>query len=293
MKSTISKLVLIVLSIVCVFCFNSCKGKKDDKGTKDKLAEGYTLDEESGIYYKFYVENKNAVQPKVGDAVLGMYQISLKDSVIVPMRRLEEIVNEPLYKGDVNTALCMLHVGDSATFILDAETFFQYAQRSNPFGDKDLYFTFKLYEVMPKDTVKVRYQQYLEQGRAYEDSLMKSYVKENKIKVSPTKSGLYFIPKKSGKGKKAVAGQKVAVHYTGRFIDGTEFDSSIGKKPIEFVLGQGQMIPGWEEGIAMMKEGGKAVLLIPSKLAYGDAGRDPIPPFSPLVFEVELVKVGE
>ena len=281
---------MAVLAVVCMFNFMSCKNNKNDKDDK----EGFTLDEASGLYYKFYVENKDAVQPKVGDAVLGMYQISLKDSVIVPMRPLEEIVNEPLYKGDVNTALCMLHVGDSATFILDAETFFQYAQSDNPYGKKDLYFTFKLYEVMPKDTVKARYQQYLEQGRAYEDSLMQSYIKKNKVKVSPTESGLYFIPKKSGKGTKAVAGQKVAVHYTGRFVDGTEFDSSIGKNPIEFVLDQGQMIPGWDEGIAKMREGDKAVLLIPSKLAYGEVGRYPvIPPFSPLVFEVELVKVGE
>ena len=91
-----------------------------------------------------------------------------------------------------------------------------------------------------------------------------------------------------------MAGKKVSVHYVGKLLDGTEFDNSVKRgEPIEFVLGQGQVIPGWDEGIAMMKEGEKAVLLIPSKLAYGERGNQAIPPCAPLVFDVELVKVGE
>ena len=141
---------------------------------------------------------------------------------------------------------------------------------------------------------EAQYNAYVEQARAKEDSLMQEYIVKNKIKVAPTASGLYFISKKAGKGTQAMAGQKVAVHYTGKFLDGSKFDSSIDRgEPLEFVLGQGRVIPGWDEGIAMMKEGEKAVLLIPSKLAYGESGNQVIPPFSPLVFDVELVKVGE
>lgn len=103
---------------------------------------------------------------------------------------------------------------------------------------------------------------------------------------------MYFIEIKKGKGAKAENGKKVKVHYTGKFLNGNKFDSSVDRgQPIEFQLGSGQVIKGWEEGLTMMKAGGKAKFIIPSKLAYGDAGVGPIPPCSPLVFEVELVEV--
>jgi len=76
------------------------------------------------------------------------------------------------------------------------------------------------------------------------------------------------------------------------FLDGTVFDSSIERgEPIDFPLGQGQVIAGWDEGIGMMKKGGKSVLVIPSDIAYGPNGRGSIPPYSTLVFEVELVDI--
>jgi FKBP-type peptidyl-prolyl cis-trans isomerase len=81
----------------------------------------------------------------------------------------------------------------------------------------------------------------------------------------------------------------VKVNYTGKLLDGTQFDSSEGRDPIEFALGTGRVIKGWDEGIAMMRKGEKAVLIIPSTLGYGERGSQRIPPFSTLVFDVELV----
>jgi FKBP-type peptidyl-prolyl cis-trans isomerase len=80
------------------------------------------------------------------------------------------------------------------------------------------------------------------------------------------------------------------VNYKGMLLDGTVFDSSEGREPFTFQLGQGQVIKGWDEGIALMQKGTKALLIIPSALAYGDRGAgDMIPPYSPLVFEVEMI----
>lgn len=108
-----------------------------------------------------------------------------------------------------------------------------------------------------------------------------------------TQSGLDFIEIEEGKGTQAEAGKTVAVHYTGKFQDGSVFDSSVSRgEPIEFVLGKGMVIKGWDEGIAMMKVGGKAQLIIPPDLAYGERGAGGvIPPNATLVFDVELVKV--
>ena len=108
-----------------------------------------------------------------------------------------------------------------------------------------------------------------------------------------TESGLrYKITEENPEGEQAEKGQKVAVHYTGMFLDGNKFDSSLDRQePIEFEVARGFVIPGWDEGLLLLKEGEKADLLIPANLAYGEAGRGPIPPNTPLFFQVELVKV--
>ena len=98
-----------------------------------------------------------------------------------------------------------------------------------------------------------------------------------------------------GEGDKTTApGDKIYVHYTGTLEDGTEFDSSVGSDPFSFTLGQGEVIPGWDQGLAGMKVGEKRKLTIPASLGYGETGAgEAIPPNSTLIFETELISIGE
>jgi len=108
-----------------------------------------------------------------------------------------------------------------------------------------------------------------------------------------TRSGLKFKDITKGEGARPAGGQTVVVHYTGWLTDGKKFDSSVDRgQPFEFVLGAGNVIKGWDEGVKGMHIGGKRRLLIPPQLGYGAKGAgDDIPPNAKLLFDVELLKI--
>lgn len=125
----------------------------------------------------------------------------------------------------------------------------------------------------------------------YDEEVLKRYPTAHK-----TASGLWYVINASGNGTPATTGATVDVNYKGSLANGTEFDNSYKRnEPISFNIGIGQVIPGWDEGISMMRVGDKYTLIIPSNLAYGStgAGQGVIPPNSTLVFETELLKVQE
>lgn len=113
--------------------------------------------------------------------------------------------------------------------------------------------------------------------------------------LPPGPATLEKVDEKVGTGAEAKTGDKVKVHYTGTLLSGKQFDSSVGKAPFEFTLGQGMVIKGWDQGVPGMKVGGKRKLTIPFGLAYGEAGSPPtIPPKAALKFDIELLEiVGE
>ncbi len=132
-----------------------------------------------------------------------------------------------------------------------------------------------------------------EAGKAMEPS-KESAGKDSAGKEIVTPSGLKYTDVKTGAGAEAKAGDAVQVHYTGWLVDGTKFDSSRdSNRPFRFKLGAGQVIKGWDEGVAGMRVGGKRKLTIPPELGYGRQGAGSvIPPGATLVFEVELLGIG-
>lgn len=285
--------------------------------------EGYDT-AENGLYYKFYNQSEAGVKPKQGDVVsVIMSYKNGKDSVLFesskvsrnPDGSIEFPLGESTFKGSFEDALAMMSVGDSASFIISADSVYLktfMVKELPPYVEKGSMLTFdaKLVKLTSKEDAMKEQQKRMEEQQAMmkkyteeENAAIAKYIEENKIKEKPTESGLYFIEKSKGKGAKPTQGATVKVKYVGKLLDGTVFDTSdeeIAKKnnlyderrpygAIEFPVGVGQVIQGWDEALMMMSAGTKAQLIVPSAIGYGPQGMGPIPPFATLLFDVELV----
>ena len=131
-----------------------------------------------------------------------------------------------------------------------------------------------------------------------DDKILRDYFAKNNITPQKTASGLYYTITKEGTGEKAKSGQKVSMSYLGKTLDGKKFDANVDEnfhniKPFSFTLGVGQVIKGWDEGVALLSKGGKATFYIPSSLAYGpQAMGAAIPANSNLIFDVEVLDIN-
>ena len=206
-----------------------------------------------------------------------------------------DLVRESAFQGDLYDGFRLMHVGDSMSFMIKADSVFNkqfHAPVIPEFVTPEAYLRWevKVDEAMTEEAFK---QKKDEEAAAIEQAskdAFAAYLAENGITAEPTESGLIYVQTKRGRGPKPKEQQMVKVHYTGRLLDGTVFDSSIDRgEPIEFPLGVHQVIPGWDEGIAMMSKGEKGTLYIPYNLAYGPRQTGPIPAYSNLIFDVELV----
>lgn len=125
-----------------------------------------------------------------------------------------------------------------------------------------------------------------------EDDALYKYITDNKLSPDTIADGVYYIHGKTGIGPKIVSGSKVSVFYIGTLLDGDVFKDNIGdEEPFVFTIGKGEVIKGWEKGMLGMHEGDTGTLILHSSMAYGKIKNGPIPPFSTVVFDVEIYKV--
>ena len=291
MKKTLLTGAMVVVALA--FSLVSCN-------QNGNLPDGFKSND-NGLVYKYLGHGTGEATPQEGDFVTISMSYTDGDTLLFDSKNLgypmQLPIIKPTFKGDVYDGLAMMKVGDSMTFMCNADSVFLKLFRMPavpPEVDsiENIYFTIKLDKIQTSEEIQAEKEAEMKVAAEGETIAREAYLQANYPDAKPTESGIYIVVQKKGKGKKAEAGKKVKVHYTGTFLDGNVFDSSVERgDPIEFTLGQGQVIPGWDEGIGTMKVGEKAVLVIPSNLAYGPGGRGSIPPSSTLVFEVELIDV--
>lgn len=268
---------------------------------------------ESGLKYKFHVENADSAKPAEGDMMLLKMKVSTQEGDSVLFDSEDALKNEgipyfeplvkPTFKGDYSEVLAMMHVGDSVTVKVNADTFFKYVFKIDTLPDfvesgTDIVIGLKMIKFMPMEAFKKYINAEMEKKEKphidKEKADIAAFFAAKGLNPTPTESGLYFIEETKGKGDKVKAGQMASVNYKGMFLDGTEFDSSTGKEPLEVPVGMGMVIPGWDEALQLMQAGTKALVVVPYRLGYGRRGSQPvIPPYSTLVFSMEVVKVSE
>jgi FKBP-type peptidyl-prolyl cis-trans isomerase FkpA len=269
----------------------------------NKESEGGFKTAEGGLEYNLISSNKEGIKAKIGDIVsLHMIYTNDKDSVLFDTydrgSAIEMQLRESAFKGSLEDGLMMMSPGDSAMFLINADSLF--AKTFNaPLPDfiaagSKLKFRVKLISAKSMEQFTAEKENAAKENGEREDEMLKQYLAENNINATKTESGLYFIKTKTNaKGKKPETGQTLVVHYTGKLLDGTTFDSSVERnEPFETQIGVGMVIRGWDEGMMLFNTGEKGTLYIPSRLAYGERGAGGvIPPNAMLMFDIELIDV--
>lgn len=284
----------------------SCNGgfKKGDAGL---LYNIHTSKGGTHIKEGDYV-SVNMIVKTDGDSVL-MNTYDAGHPSLAPMPK-------PQSKGDIYAGLQMLGEGDSATFKVPTDSIFKAgAQRPPGLKGKFLVFQVKVEKVLAKGNLtdqvfQGRLDDYkktlIADMKNQEPAKIKKYIADHNLKVTTTPSGLNYVITSPGSGPKPGVGDTAVVNYTGRLTNGKAFETSVKEvfvkeklqgdpnrpfAPIRVPVGVQRVIAGWDEGLQLMSKGSKAVLVIPSNIAYKDQGMGPIAPFSPIVFELEMIDI--
>jgi FKBP-type peptidyl-prolyl cis-trans isomerase FkpA len=287
---------------------------------------------ETGLQYKILADSTEGKNAEMGDAVVMHIKYENAKDTLNTFKRGTPVtvLVQKTFQGGLEDGLTQLSKGDSAIFRISSDSLYTKMFRDSlpkeikPGSFTD--FTVKIIKIYTKEDVKkeqaamLKRQQdmkkmqmdYVAQNTKalldtsgpqmkIDEGFIKAFIKKNKLDAKKTDNGVYYSIKKKGDGPQVTSGDTVSVYYTGKLLDGTAFDSLRTGAPFKLIVGVGQVIPGWDEGLTRLSKGDVATLIIPSTLAYRKEGikdRNPnkpgnyiIPPSAPLVFDVEIVDV--
>jgi FKBP-type peptidyl-prolyl cis-trans isomerase FkpA len=245
------------------------------------------------------LRDKPGTNAKVGDYVaFRVVMTDVKgDTLVKNLDQAMAIVQTSSFKGSLDDVLVLMSPGDSLQALISVDSLFEKViQQPIPANlTAGTFFTYNIVVDIITDRAgaEAMAAKKVDMQKQKDEVIIQQYLKDKKLEGSRSESGLYIVwQKRNTEGAPAMKGKHVHVHYTGYLTNGQKFDSSVDRgQPFEFGLGSGQVIAGWDEGIAALRVGEKALLLIPSYMGYGPRGSGSIPANAVLVFEVELMDV--
>ena len=256
---------------------------------------------QSGMYYKFHNCNTSATQPKLTDFLKIEMKCYLHDSLYYDWQGTQHQVytqlQDPIFAGDLQEAYAMMHVGDSASFYVKADSIaaLYYDQDPTKVGlVPEDYFRYevKLVEVQTEEEFQANVEKMKESMKIEAKRALDEYVVNNNINVTPEPSGVYIIPIEKGKGRCPVKGEKVELDFSATLLNGQPVGSTFDSpEKFSFVLGEGYTIQGWEEIVPKMHLGDRVKAIIPFDMAYGEHSVGEIPAYANLVYDIKLLKI--
>ncbi len=280
------KAVLILLTAAFI---TSC-------GTKHK---GYTK-HENGTYSKFHIQDETAQAPEIGDVITLDVIYGTKDSTIfnsaLMQMPFQQEYNGPLFDGDIYSCISMMKLGDSASFVINADSFYlKTAKMPNVpkffQKDKDLFIDLKLRKIMTREEALEEQQNEIQAFKDLEQRKIESYLKRKNTQLN--EDGYTLEITQRGDGKKFKKGQMILIHYELNVLNGALiYSSRNNKKTIDFEFGTNFETKGFQMVMQKLSKGAKAEFMIPSSLAFGEMGtRGKITPYCPLRYKVEIIDV--
>ena len=265
---------------------------------------------EDGLCYRFYESHPEGAVPQPMDYLKLNMDYYFNDSLIYSSLQEGQLpriqYKDSRFKGDLFSGMGMMHLGDSASFVVRADSTFRYlfedegaAVAAKP--EDRLRFEVKLLEIQSEDDFRRELDSLLDCRRKMEETWsemkersekeLSNYLKDNGIQDEALYNRVFVIPVTLGSGPKASKGMTAHISYEVYLLDGTYLGSSDGTEGAyyEVSVGQGQVLKGLDEGLCHMSKGEKAKIVVPYALAYGEEGYGSIPPYTNLLFEVELL----
>ncbi len=255
---------------------------------------------DSGLRYKFIID-KDGDSPEIDDImVLHLAYSTSKDSILFDSNSesdsfLVKLV-EPTFAGGVEEGFAKMSPGDSVILKVPADSIFQVTffsktpQYITP--GSDLTFRVKMKSFIKRSVYDSIEKVTDIKSREAEFEKLEAYFTERDLHLSPTENGLYYQINRVGVGRFPQNGDTIEVKYTGALLGGKIFDNSDWKEePFKFVLGENMVLPGWEEGMPYLNEGSQARFFITSDLAFGNRYVGEVPPYSTLVFDIEVIDI--
>lgn len=254
-----------------------------------------------GLYYKFYSQNTAAQKAQPTDFLKLSMACYLHDSLYFDFQHsgtdVYSQLTEQKFAGDLQEAYAMLHVGDSASFYIKADSIAlrYYDQDPAAVGLKsDDYFRYevKLLDLKSEEAFKDEIVRMKEQFEEDSKAALKAYIEREQIDVAPDESGVYIITTEKGKGRCPVKGEKVELDFAAYLLNGKEMGSTFGEdERFSFVLGENYVIPAWEDILPKMHLGERVRAIIPAEMAYGENQVGEIPAYSNLIYDIKLLKI--